>query len=212
MKKYLLPFIAFISFSVSLYLSLIYSPPEEKMGDLIRIFYIHVPFTWYSFVSFTITFIFSILYFLKRNEKFDKIAATGAEIGFVFITIGILTGSLWAKSIWGSFWIWEPRLTTTLILWFLYLSYILLRSFIEIPDKRARISGVLGIVFYVDIPIIYFSVYLWRSVHPLVFKPGYIGIEVPMQIALFSNLISFLFLFLLIFDLRYKIHLKEKIL
>ncbi|MEO0240851.1 MAG: cytochrome c biogenesis protein [candidate division WOR-3 bacterium] len=212
MKKYLISILAFISFSISLYFSLINSPPEEKMGELIRILYIHVPFAWYSFVSFTITFICSILYFLKREDRFDKLGASGAEIGFIFITIAILTGSLWAKSVWGVFWVWEPRLTTTLILWFLYLSYLLLRKFIEIPDKRARISGVLGIIFYVDIPIIYFSVYLWRSVHPLIFKLGKIGIETPMQIALFSNLVSFLFLFLLIFDLRYKIYLKEKIL
>ena len=180
------------------------------MGEFVRILYIHVPFAWYSFVSFTITFIFSILYILKREERFDKIAATGAEIGLLFITITIFTGSLWAKSVWGTFWVWEPRLTTTLILWFLYLSYILLRNFIETADKRARISSVLGIIFYMDIPILYFSVYLWRSVHPLVFTPERIAIEIPMQIALFSNLLSFLFLFLMIFDLRYKIYLKEK--
>ncbi len=210
MKKFLF-FLTFLSFSISIYLSLVHSPAEEKMGELIRIVYIHIPFAWYSFISLTITLIYSILYLLKRDDKFDKIAATGAEIGFLFLTLTILTGSLWAKSVWGTFWVWEPRLTTTLILWFLYFTYLILRNFIETPDKRARISSVLGIIFYVDIPIIYFSVYLWRSVHPLIFTPGKIGIEMPMRIALFANLISFLFLFLIIFDLRYKIYLKEEI-
>jgi heme exporter protein C len=208
-RKYLFFILSFLSFSISLYFSLIFSPTEEKMGELVRILYIHIPFAWYGFVSFTITFIASILYLLKREYKFDKIGATGAEIGFVFITITILTGSIWAKGVWGTFWVWEPRLTTTLILWFLYLSYLLLRNFVETPDKRARLSSVLGIIFYFDIPLVYFSVYLWRSVHPLIFKPSQIGIETPMRIALFLSLIPFLFIFLLIFELRYKIYLRE---
>ena len=210
MKKYIFFILAILTLIISLYFSLIYSPPEEKMGELVRILYIHIPFAWYGFFSFTITFISSILYLLKREYKFDKIGAVGTEIGFVFITITILTGSIWAKGVWGVFWVWEPRLTTTLILWFLYLSYLLLRNFVETPDKRARLSSVLGIIFYFDIPLVYFSVYLWRSVHPLIFKPYQIGIEAPMKVALFLSLIPFLFIFLLIFELRYKIYLKEE--
>jgi|Deesub1362B_J571_1020462.scaffolds.fasta_scaffold00021_23 heme exporter protein C len=210
MKKYILAVLAFLTLIFSFYLSLIYSPPEQKMGELVRILYIHLPLAWYSLISFTITFIYSIAYLIKREDKFDKMAATGAEVGFVFITLTLLTGSVWAKGAWGVFWVWEPRLTTTLILWFLYLSYILLRTFIETPDKRARISAVLGIIFYFDIPLLYFSVHLWRSVHPVIFKGSQIGLESAMRFALFSNLVPFLFIFWLIFELRYKIYLKEK--
>lgn len=210
MKKYILAGFAFLSLIFSFYLSFIYSPPEEKMGDLVRILYIHLPLAWYSLISFSITFVSSILYLLRRDEKFDKIAVTGVEIGFLFITLTLLTGSVWAKGVWGVFWVWEPRLTTSLILWFLYLSYLLLRNFIETPDKRARISSVLGILFYFDVPLLYFSVYLWRSVHPVIFKGSKIGLEPSMKIALFSNLIPFFFIFWLIFELRYKIYLRER--
>ncbi|MEN3044073.1 MAG: cytochrome c biogenesis protein CcsA [Candidatus Hydrothermales bacterium] len=187
------------------YFSLFVTPPERNMGDLVRIMYIHVPLAWVSMISFTLVFLFSILYLFKKDLKLDIYSESAAEIGVLYNFLTLITGMLWAKAVWGHYWVWDPRLTTTLILFFLYSSYLLLRRFIETPDKRARFSSVLGVIIYVDVPFVYFSVKLWRSVHPSPFTPGDVLITPSMRIALFLSFIPYLFLFLFLFLLRYKI-------
>ncbi len=208
-KEYIFAFLAFFIGLYTFYLALIASPPERQMGDLIRIMYIHVPQAWLAMFSFTLVFIFSILYLVKKDLKWDKMAEVGGELGLLFIILALLTGMMWAKSVWGHFWVWDPRLTTTLILFFLYAGYMILRSFIETPDKKARFASVLGILIYVDVPLVYFSVKLWRSVHPSAFKPGDVLITPLMKTALFLNIIPYFFLFILLFLLRYKLAKRE---
>ncbi|MEO0295665.1 MAG: cytochrome c biogenesis protein [candidate division WOR-3 bacterium] len=208
-KEYILAFLALLTGFFTFYLSLLATPAERKMGDLVRIMYIHVPQAWISFLCFTLVFIFSILYLIKRELKWDILAETSGEIGVLFIILTLITGMLWAKSVWGHFWVWDPRLTTTLILFFLYTAYMIFRGFIETPDKRARFASVLGIIIYIDVPLVYFSVKLWRSVHPSAFTPGDVLITSSMRYALFLNVIPYVFLFILIFLLRYKIAKRE---
>lgn len=208
-REYALAVLALLAGVFTFYLSLLKTPPERKMGDLVRIMYIHVPLAWISFLSFTLVFIFSILYLLKRDLKWDTLSETSGEIGLLFTILTLITGMLWAKAVWGHFWVWDPRLTTTLILFFLYTAYMIMRGFVETYDKRARFSSVLGIIIYVDVPLVYFSVKLWRSVHPSAFTPGDVLITSSMRYALFLNVLPYIFLFILIFLLRYKLAKRE---
>jgi heme exporter protein C len=158
----------------SLYLIFVYVPTEASMGIVQRIFYFHVPLAWLAFLAFFVVFLFSILYLVKRNSKFDRIASSSAEIGVVFTTLALIAGSLWAKPIWGVFWVWEPRLTATLILWTIYVAYLLVRSYVPNKEQGARFGAVIGIVGFLDVPIVGLAIILWRTGHPtaVVFEGG----------------------------------------
>jgi heme exporter protein C len=131
-----------------------------------RIFYIHVPSAWVCFMAFAVTFGSSIAYLSRREEKWDTLAASSAEIGTLFTTVVLVTGMMWGHAIWGVYWTWEPRLTSFLILWLLYLGYMAVRTYVPDPARKARFSAVIGIVAFVDVPIIYLSVNWWRTLHP----------------------------------------------
>lgn len=157
------------------FLALKYAPPiagpdGEYLGEAFRIVYFHVPSAWISFLMFFLSFAASIAYLVKRNERVDHYAAAFAEVGLVFATIVITTGPIWARAAWGTFWTWEPRLTSFLVLWLMYLGYAILRRTIAEKGVRARTSAVLSIVAFLDVPIVFFAIHLWGSVsHP---KPG----------------------------------------
>ena len=195
--------IALINIAIALYMALFYAPREVTMGDAQRIFYFHVPSAWVGFLAFFIVFIASLMYLWKRERKWDALALSAAEIGVVFTTLVLLTGPLWAKKAWGAFWVWDARLTTTLILWMIYVGYLMLRNSAE-GERRARFAAVLAIVGFLDVPIIYLSVELWRTMHPtlLIGEPG--GLAPEMTQTLMVALLSFtlLFVFLLIQRVR----------
>ena len=129
---------------------------------------------WLSLLSFLIIFIGSILYLVKRQSKWDTLAYSAAEVGIVFTTLALITGSIWAKPIWGVWWTWEPRLTATLVLWFIYIAYLVVRSFATEESRGARFAAVVGIIGFIDIPIIALATTLWRGIHPgpLIFQGG----------------------------------------
>ncbi len=158
--------LSFVLFVLSLYLIFIYVPTEATMGVVQRIFYFHVPVAWIAFFAFFVVFICSILYLWKRDTKWDVIASSSAEIGLVFITLVLITGSIWAKPIWGVWWVWEPRLTTALVLWFIYVAYLLVRSYASEESRGARFAAVVGIVGFIDVPIVALAITLWRTQHP----------------------------------------------
>ncbi len=158
--------LSFVLFGLSLYLIFIYVPTEATMWVVQRIFYFHVPVAWVAFFAFFVVFICSILYLWKRDTKWDVIASSSAEIGLVFITLVLITGSIWAKPIWGVWWVWEPRLTTALVLWFIYVAYLLVRSYASEESRGARFAAVVGIVGFIDVPIVALSITLWRTQHP----------------------------------------------
>jgi heme exporter protein C len=180
-----------------------WAPTEKTMGDVQRLFYFHMPSAWIALgPAFTCVFGFSIAYLAKRSLKWDRYAAAAAEIGVIFTTITLITGPLWAKPVWGVYWTWEPRLTTTLILWFIYVGYLLLRWVAPPGHKRARLVAVYGIVGWIDVPIVFLAIWLWRTVHPRLLGSGGFNIDPAMLRVLLLCLGAFTLLFLYLLFVR----------
>jgi heme exporter protein C len=156
-------------FAVLIPLGLFWAPEDLNQGPAQRIFYIHVPAAWIGFLAFFVVFVASIVVLFKGTRRWDDIAAASAEIGTIFTTAVLITGPLWGRPVWGVYWTWDPRLTSFLMLWLIYLSYLVLRGYVPEPARRARYSAVLGIVGFLDVPIVYLSVRWWRSEHPTQF-------------------------------------------
>ncbi len=150
----------------ALYMVFLYAPRDLESGDVQRIFYFHMPLAWIAFLAFFIVFIASILYLWKRDKKWDFVASSSAEVGLVFTTLFLITGSIWAKPEWGVWWTWDSRLTSSLVLWLIYLAYFIVRSYIAEEQQRARFSAVVGIIGFIDVPIVVITIYLWRTQHP----------------------------------------------
>lgn len=197
-----------IVIAVALYMALFYAPREATMGDAQRIFYFHVPSAWVGFLSFFVVFVASILFLLRRDRKWDALAASAAEIGVLFTTLVLLTGPLWAKAAWGTYWVWDARLTTTLVLWLIYVGYLMLRSSVD-DMKRAQMSAVVGIVGFLDVPIIYLSVTWWRTMHPTLVVSEAGGLDPAMRLTLMVALLSFTLLFAWLLMVRVQLEQKR---
>ncbi len=176
--------------------------PEQHWAQ--KIFYIHVPVAWTGFLSYFIVMVAGILYLINKEQKWDRLGLAAAEIGTLFVTLVLITGPIWAKPIWGTWWTWEPRLTTTLILFLIYVGYFMLRSFGGHPERTSRYAAVLGIIAFIDVPIIFYSVRFWEEQfqsHP--------QIEITQQIPdiVIPFLVS-LMIFTMLFSLmlRYRMH------
>jgi len=155
------------------YAALFIAPTEATMGLIQRIFYFHVPSGWTAFVAFFISFFASIAYLRTRAPKWDWLAVSSAEIGVPFIPVMLVTGPIWAKPVWGIWWTWDARLTSTFVLWVLYVCYLLLRTLIDEPERRAVVSAVFGVFAAFDVPLVYFSIWFFRTQHPQpVIGPG----------------------------------------
>jgi len=172
------------------------------MGHVQRIFYFHMGTVWVATIAFIIVFIGSIQYLRKQSRFWDILAYSSAEIGVLFISLTIITGSIWAKPVWGTWWTWDPQLTTTFILWILYVVYMILRSTAGNDEKKARFAAVFGIIAFLDLPLVYVSARLMRGISPVVFGPGGGGIDPKMMIALTVTLIAFTLLFILLLKQR----------
>lgn len=172
------------------------------MGHVQRIFYFHMGTVWVATIAFIIVFIGSIQYLRKQSRFWDILAYSSAEIGVLFISLTIITGSIWAKPVWGTWWTWDPQLTTTFILWILYVVYMILRSTAGNDERRARFAAVFGIIAFLDLPLVYVSARLMRGISPVVFGPGGGGIDPKMMIALTVTLIAFTLLFILLLKQR----------
>jgi heme exporter protein C len=157
--------LALLAVLVGLYLALVYVPPDTLQGDVQRIMYIHVPTAWVAFFAFFVVFLASIVYLWKRLPEADRLAYASAEIGVLFTALTLIDGSIWGKPTWGTWWTWDARLTTTAILFVIYVGYLMLRSFVDEPERRARFSALVGIVGFIDVPIIYLSVLWFRTLH-----------------------------------------------
>ena len=151
---------------IDIWLIFMVAPTDSVLGHVQRVFYFHVPIAIMSFLAFFVVFIASLGYLIKRTLKWDAIAHASAEVGVVFVTLALLTGIIWARPIWNTWWTWEPRLTTTMILWLIYVAYLMVRSYAPSQSKGAIYGAVVGILGFVDVPIVYYSVVWWRSVHP----------------------------------------------
>jgi heme exporter protein C len=186
-------------------------PNEVTMGVVQRIFYFHVPSAWVSFLAFGVVFAASILYLATRRWIWDTLAHAAAELGVLFCAIVLVTGPIWARPAWGTWWTWEARLTTTLILWLIFVAYLVLRGQAEDRAQEARFAAVLGIVGFLDVPIIYFSVKIWRGHHPIVFKTGGgHGLEPVMLRTFMLCMITFTLLFALLLLMRFRLGLLQE--
>ena len=200
-----------VAFTFGLYFSLLQSPPDYIQGDSMRIMYIHVPSAWFALMAYTILAGSSVLWFITRNPIFSIIARSIAQIGMIFTLISLVTGSIWGKPTWGVWWVWDARLTSMLLLFFLYLAYIFLWQSITNKDLASKISAALAVVGFVNIPIIKFSVDWWNTLHQpaTISKLSAPSIDISMMVPLFiMTLATFLFL-VTVFFIRLRIEILD---
>jgi heme exporter protein C len=165
-KRIILGAIAILLVLASAYASFFIAPEERTMGLIQRIFYFHVSSAWAGFTAFFLCFLGNLLYVWKRAQKYDWLAVSGAEVGLAFTTVVLITGPIWAHPVWGIWWTWDARLTSTFVLWLLYVSYLLLRTLVEEPDRRALLSSLFGIFAFLDVPLVFGAIRWWRTQHP----------------------------------------------
>ncbi len=174
------------------YASFYIAPTERTMGLIQRIFYFHAASAWAGMTAFSICFVANLLYVWRRQPRWDSLGVSAAEVGLAFITVVLITGPIWAKPAWGIYWTWDARLTSTLVLWLLYISYLLLRTLIEEPDRRALLSALFGIFAFLDVPIVFGAIRWWRTQHPapvIMGGPGS-GLEPTMRAVFFFSVLA----------------------
>ena len=159
-----------------------YAPLEQVMGIVQKIFYTHLPLAWWALISFFVVFIASAAFLKTRNWFWDNLAGSAAEVGVLFSGLALLTGMVWGRHSWGVWWTWDPRLTTTLIMWFVYAGYLVLRSMAFSRERKAVVCAVVGIAAFIDVPLVFFSARLWRSIHPAVFASKGGGLAPEMKL------------------------------
>lgn len=182
-----------------------FTPPEALQGAAQKIYYLHPPSAWVAFLAFGIVALASIGYLWMHDERLDRLAESSAEVGVVFTSVTLVTGMLWARPIWGTWWTWDARLTLTLFLWFIYVAYLILRGAIDDRALRARYSAILGILGALLIPFIHLSVYLFRTLHPMpiIGKPSRPSLPGDMLETFLLSLASFTLLYVAFLRQRY---------
>ncbi len=193
-----------ISF-VYLYMVWIFAPPELNLGERIRIFFQHVAPALIGYLAFGVTLIFSVLFLWKQELRFDLVAAASTKVGLVFTTITLLTGMIWANATWGVAWNWDPRETTTLILWIAYACLIAFRASMSDREVRAQYGSVFGIIAFPAVILSYISIHVWRTLHPIVITPGGLQMGFEHGITLMTSLFAIGLVYVLLLDLTYRI-------
>lgn len=202
-----------VLFLIALYLALVYAPREAVMGDVQRVFYFHVAAGWVGALAFLVTTIVGIFYLVTRDLKWDHIALSSVEIGVVFTFINIVTGSIWARPIWNTWWTWDPRLVTATIMLLAYIAYLLLRQGIDDPEKRARFGAIYSLVAIWSVPLTFLSIRLLRTIHPVVVgsgdptAEGSFDMTGDMRTAFFFSLLTFTFVYITL--LWHRVRLEE---
>jgi heme exporter protein C len=189
-----------ILLSYALHQAMIKAPTEATMGEVQRIFYYHVPSAITGFTCFFVTFVASLVYLAGRDRRSDALAVSTAEVGVVFTTVVLITGPLWAKPVWGIWWTWDARLTSTLVLWLIFVSYLLLRRF-ALAGQGSVLAAVLAVVGFLDVPFVYFSIRWFRTQHPQPITE----IDPAMRLALYANFAAFFAFAALLVFLRYRL-------
>lgn len=191
MKKIFVVF-CFLFFCFSQWWGLFNAPIDSFMGDVQRLMYVHVPAAWNSFIAFFAVFVSSIVYLFRKNLFWDHLAGSAAEVGVVLTGLTLALGSIWGRPTWGVWWTWDARLTTTAILFFLYVGYLAFRGFIDDRSRRAALSAPLGVIIFLNVPIVYMSVQWWRTLHQPLSSPK--TVDAGMVLPLRLNAFAFLFI------------------
>ena len=186
------------------WLIFVYAPEEQVMGLAQKIFYIHLPLAWWGLISFVIACACGILYLTKRDLKYDMYGAAAVEIGMLCCTLTLITGSIWGRHSWGVWWTWDPRLTTALILWFIYAGCMALRSMPMPESRRAALCSVVSIAGFIDVPLVFLSARLWRSIHPSVFASEGGGLTSEMAVTVVACVLCFALVWLALLLLRWR--------
>lgn len=182
--------------AISQYLIYFHAPVEQVLGYAQKIFYYHLPVAWWSFVSFFLAAVFGIVCLIKKEARFDMISHACAEIGFLLATLTLITGSIWGRHSWGVWWTWDPKLTTALVLWFIFAAYLVVRTMPMAREQKSNICAVIAVIGFLDVPLVFFATRLWRSIHPAVFHSEGGGLEPEMVHTVIFCVLSFAFLWL----------------
>jgi len=197
---------------VGLYAMLVWAPVEVTLGESYRVFYLHVPAAWVAYLALGMSLVSSILYLKTKNSKFDTFAEVTAILGVLYATLTIILGSIWANVAWGTYWNWDPRETTTLILWISYAGYLGLRASIENVEKRAVLPAIYNIFAFSTVPLSYISVIYWQTLHPQIVTGEGISTTSDMITTLLLNLVASSVMFLFFLNLLYRIRRAERVL
>ncbi len=198
--------LSFVGMMISLWMIFLYAPLDVVQGEPQRIFYFHVPMAWVGMLSFVILALAGIVYLWKSDERWDWLARAAAEVGAIFLTLALVLGSIWGKTTWGTWWAWDPKLTAVLILWFMYVGYLMLRSYMGRTHASARNAAVFAIVGVIDVPIIYEATNWWRTLHP----PAQVGVQgalppsvvLTLMVALVTFTLLYSFLMIQLYQLQ----------
>ena len=199
--------VAFLAYGF--YQAMWVAPTEQTMGEVQRIFYYHVPSAWTSFLFLATNFVASIVYLVRRNLRADAVAVSAAEVGLVFCTVVLVTGPLWARPVWGIWWTWDWRLTSTLVMWLIYVSYLVLRRFSS-AGQTPVLAAALAVFGGLDIPLVYFSIWFFRTQHPQPVIGDQGSIDPRMLHVLLINWAAFLCFGLLVFWARYRVEVMQQ--
>ena len=193
---------ALVSMLVGSYVGLVVVPADAAQGNVQRLMYVHVPAAWLAFLAFFLVFVMSVLYLIQRDERWDRVAASSAEIGVVFTVVTLLLGMMWGKPTWGVYWTWDPRLTTTAILLAIYVGYGALRSFADDAEKRARWSAIVGVIGFANVPIVYMSVTWWRTLHQPPSSPRSVAPDILWTLMLNLAAFTIVYIYLMVRRIR----------
>jgi heme exporter protein C len=202
-----LAWLAGVAMAASVVVSLAVAPPDAEQGDLQRLMYVHVPAAWLAYLAFAVVFGSSIAYLRTKRARWDRLAAASAEVGVLFTALAIALGMVWGKPVWGVWWTWDPRLTTTALLLLIYVGYLAVRRLPESPDRRARWSAVIGIVGFANVPVVHLSVTWWRSLHqpPTVLRPDGPSLDPAMLWTLLLAVAAFTLLYASLVAMRLRL-------
>ena len=203
---------------VSTYLALFFAPTELVMGDVQRVFYFHIGTAWTALLGFILAAVFSVVYLIKKDLKWDRYQVAAIEVSLVFFFITIVLGSIWARPAWNTWWTWDPRLTTAAVTELIYIAYFMLRQGIDDPDRRARFGAVYALVGGISAPITFFAIRLFRTIHPVVIgganaeAEGGFAMTADMRMAFFFALFTFTVIFIDLYWNRIRLgNLQEKV-
>src|SRR5262245_2471392 len=214
----ILDILSIIVLGIATYLALVFAPTELVMGDVQRVFYFHIGTAWTALIGFILRAVFSVVYLITKNLKWDRLQVAAIEVSMVFFFITIVLGSIWARPAWNTWWTWDPRLTTAAVTELIYVAYFMLRQGIDDPDRRARFGAVYALVGGLSAPITFFAIRLFRTIHPVVIggsnanAEGGFSMTAGMLSAFFFALFAFSVIFIDLFWNRIRLgDLQEKV-
>lgn len=197
---------------VSLFLVFLWAPTERTMGVIQRVFYFHVPSAWVAFLAFALAAVAGLLFLARRQDHWDRVEVASIELGILFSTVALITGSIWARPIWNTWWTWDPRLTTTLVMWIYYVATVLVRQMVDSPERGARFGAILAVVGFVNVPLVFLTIRLWRTIHPVLFTTEGFALAPEMLLTLLVSLLAFTLLYFCLLVLRVRVASTEALL